>query len=241
VKLRSYILPSFIANSRPQEAATMRIAHHVVTVLLGAMFASCASRPPLPDKAKQAAPARLGAVLLPGCLLPAPSLLGRVLIPRATLTVAVDAMGDVSSAVLAESTGNAELDAALQAAMLRCHFSPAYEVDQSTHSRKEVSERRTVDVSWLSPAPEYGPHRCVTPDYPHVARRAGEEGRITVVFRKDSETGQVVSQLRPDSAPFRTLRALTLTTIAACMAHDEARSAAPADKWVSVSYEWRLQ
>jgi TonB family protein len=219
----------------------MRRAPHVPAVLLSAMLAACASRPPPTVKAIQASPVRFGAVLLPGCLLPAPSLLAQATSPRATLTVAVDAAGNVSSAVLAESTGSTLLDDAVQAAVLKCHFAPAYEVDQAAQSRKDVPERRTLGVSWPSPAPEYGPHRCVTPDYPHAARRAGEEGRIIAMFRKDSGTGQIESQLRSDSAPLRTLRALTLTTVTACMAHDEARSAVPADRWISVLYEWRLQ
>jgi TonB family protein len=205
------------------------------------MLTACASRPPPTGKATQAPPVRFSAVLLPGCLLPAPSLLAQATSHRATLTVAVDAVGNVSSAVLAESTGSTLLDHAVQAAMLQCHFAPAYEIDQVAQARKEVPERRTLGVSWPSPAPEYGPHRCVTPDYPHAARRAGEEGRIIAMFRKDSGTGQVESQLRSDSVPLRTLSALTLTTVAACMAHEEARSAAPTDKWISVLYEWRLQ
>lgn len=218
-----------------------RATHVTSRFLLCAALVSCAAQPVVaPVKVAPAPPVRFDAVLLPGCLLPAPSLLAQASRPGATMTVSIDAAGSVSSAVLASSTGSAELDASLQAAMRRCRFAPAYEVDRSTHSRMEVPEGRTLGIHWPSPPAEFGPHRCFTPDYPHTARRAEEQGRIVAMFRKSSATGEVESQLRSDSAPLRTLRALSLAAVSACMAHEEARAMAPADKWVSILYDWRL-
>ncbi|OYT86677.1 MAG: hypothetical protein CFE46_14510 [Burkholderiales bacterium PBB6] len=184
---------------------------------------------------------RLGSVLLPGCLLPAPFLLAQAAVARATLTISVDAAGEVSAASMAESTGSAAVDAALPGAVLKCKFSPAFEIDASAPARKVVAEQRTLDLAWLPSAPAYSPHRCISPEYPHAARRAEETGRIVVLFRRDVAAGKIVSQLQADSPPLRTLRALTLNAVAACMAHDEVSTAVPADKVFSVMYDWRLQ
>lgn len=226
---------------RPQNPPPMRIALALALVPVAVILSSCASHPMLAAGAPTSSPVRFNAVLQPGCLLPAPSLLAQAPTPRATLEVAIDATGQVTSADIAESTGSRELDSSLKSAVQRCRFSSAYEIDQVAFSRKELPEVRTMVVSWPVPAPEFGPHRCLTPEYPHAARRAEEQGHVTVLFRKDPMNGQIETRLRPDSPPLRTLKALTLATVSACMEHEEVRSVVPAGVWMSVTYEWRLQ
>lgn len=233
--------PSACLRAQPPCPPSTQTVRSAALIILAALLASCTSQSRPLVTPPPASSVRFDAALQPGCLLPAPSLLSQASAPGATLAVDIDVTGKVAAAALAGTTGSTALDAALEAAVLKCRFAPAYEVEPVTHARRELPERRSLSVSWQTPIAEYGPHRCLTPDYPHAARRAEEQGRIVAMFRKDAATGQVQTQLRSDSALLRTLRAHTLKAVTACLAHDEARSDMPADQWISILYEWRLQ
>lgn len=181
---------------------------------------------------------RFTAVLQPGCLLPHPTLLRKSPASRATLALRVEATGQVESATVRDSAGNNELDAALQAAAMRCKFTPAYVVEGS--ARTEVPDDHVLNLRWPAEGALIGAVRCVTPDYPHSARRVEEMGQVVVRFRKSPETGQPEVQLQKASAAMRTLQPLSMRAVSECLAHDEVAAELPADKWIAVYYDWRL-
>lgn len=210
-----------------------------IVVVATAALAACATHPP-PPPPPVPKPVRFAAVLEPGCLLPATALLRQSPLSHATLALQVDASGHVTSASVRESAGNGELDAALQAAAMRCRFTPAYVVEGAERKRTEVHDDHLLDVRWPAEGALLGAARCMTPGYPHAARRAEEMGRVVVQFRKSADTGQTEVQLRQTSPAMRTLQPLSLRAVRECLAHDEVAAELPVGQWFSVSYDWRL-
>lgn len=204
------------------------------------MLAGCAARLPPPPAPRPPQPVRFTAVLQPGCLLPHPTLLRKSPASHATLALHVDATGQVESATVRDSAGNHELDAALQAAAMRCKFTPAYVVEGS--ARTEVPDDHVLNLRWPAEGALVGSARCITPEYPHAARRAEEMGRIVVQFRKSPSTGQPEVQLRPTTTPVarRILQPLSLRAVSECLAHDEVAAELPPDKWYAAEYNWIL-
>lgn len=230
-----------VCNHRPGPRAARQPcgAGVAMPVLAGALAVSCAVPAPEPVAAP-ARPARFAAVLQPGCLLPPPGLLAQAAVPWAGVSVRVGESGQVLSARLRASTGSPVLDVAMPDAVMKCRFEPAYVVDPSTHARSMVQDTYNLQASWSVPPHEFGPHRCFTPGYPHAALRAEQEGRVIVMFRKNSATGKIDTLFRQDSAPGRTVRAVSLRAVVECLAHEEAHAGMPMDQWMSVPYLWKL-
>jgi TonB family protein len=231
---------SGVCNRRPgaRAARQSRGAGAAIPVLAAAVLVSCAvPAPPAPV----AAPARFAAVLQPGCLLPPPGLLAQAAVPWVGVFVRVGESGQVLSARLRASTGSPDLDAAMPAAVMKCRFEPAYVVDPSTHARSMVQDTYHLQASWSVPPHEFGPHRCFTPGYPHAALRAEQEGRVIVMFRKNSATGKIDTLFRPDSAPGRMVRDVSLRAVVDCLAHEEVHAGMPMDQWMGVPYLWKLE
>ncbi|MFO1340959.1 MAG: energy transducer TonB [Burkholderiaceae bacterium] len=183
---------------------------------------------------------RFTAVLQPGCLLPAPALLRTSPLSRAVLALQVDASGRVASASVRDSAGNGELDAALQAAAMRCRFAPAYVVDGATRARTEVPDDYLLNVHWPAQGALMGAARCMTPDYPHAARRVEEMGEVLVRFRKSPTTGQPEAEVSKSPAGLRILQPLSLRAVSDCLAHEEVAADLPSDRWYVAAYHWRL-
>jgi TonB family protein len=204
------------------------------------LIAGCAAPPkPLPPPAS--APVKFDAILLPGCLMPEPGEHRFATGGSAALQLRVTPAGEVTSAAVARSSGSAALDSALQAAAGGCRFSPAYSVDSATFKRTEVEHSYTLNASWPAPL-LVGPHRCFAPDYTHAARRSGEEGTVMVEFRLNGETGALDARVRPNSAPGRHIRDLSLRAVQACvLAHPEARKSLTPGDWYAIPYAWRLE
>ncbi|MBI5270127.1 MAG: hypothetical protein HY856_10675 [Burkholderiales bacterium] len=216
---------------------------HLLVAPWLAMLASCAAqRPaPVPVVPLPSPPLRFAPVLEPGCLLPRPELLLQAPSRQATMALDVDETGRVVAASLHASTGLSELDSALKAAVLLCRLAPAYVLEGQPRVRRNVAEKHELTVTWPATGPLVGPQRCFTPDYPHAARRAEETGRVVVLFRKSSASGQAEVQVRPGSVGFRSLRSLSTRTVSDCLAHDEVSATLPVDQWISVAYDWRLE
>ena len=202
-------------------------------------LASCATPPP-PPPPPAPKPVRFAAVLQPGCLLPAPALLRQSPASRATLVLRVDATGRVETATVRDSAGTGELDAALQAAAMRCRFTPAYVVEGAERKRTEVPDDHVLELRWPAQGALLGAARCMTPGYPHAARRADEMGRVVVQFRKSPDTGQPEVQVRQATAAMRMLQPLSLRAVSECLAHDEVAAELPPGQWFSATYDWRL-
>jgi TonB family protein len=205
------------------------------------LVAGCAAPPkPLPPP-PPSAPVKFDAFLLPGCLMPEPGEQGVSTSGSAALQLHVTKAGEVSSAAVARSSGSATLDSALQAAARACRFSPAYSVDSATFKRTEIEDTYTLNTAWPGPV-LVGPHRCFAPDYTHAARRSDEEGTVIVEFRLNRDTGALDARVRPNSAPGRHIRDLSLRAVQACvMAHPEARKSLTPGDWYAIPYAWRLE
>jgi TonB family protein len=208
--------------------------------LIASLLSACGTpKPPPPSSAPKPTP--FAAILQPGCLLPRPDLLSKSASPRADLVLQVDASGRVASASLQASTGSSELDDALKTSVSQCRFTPAYIVEAPKYARVDVPETYVLNATWSSTGPFLGPHRCFMPDYPHAARRNGEAGRVKVNFRKSSVSGDVEVHANPESASMRILQALSVRAVRECVAHEEVKAALPADTWISMDYQWRLE
>ncbi len=217
-----------------------RLPRFACAAIAAATLAGCATRLPPPPPPTIPQPVRFTAVLQPGCLLPAPTLLRKSPTSRATLALRVDATGRVESATVRDSAGNSELDAALRAAAMRCKFTPAYVVEGAARTRTDVLDDQVLNLRWPAEGELVGSARCMTPGYPHAARRSEEMGQVVVRFRKSPETGQPEVQLQKASAAMRTLQPLSMRAVSECLAHDEVAAELPADKWIAVYYDWRL-
>lgn len=209
--------------------------------LAAATLAACATRPPAPTRpATVLPPVRYAAILQPGCLLPPPALLRRSSSSRAVLALQVDASGRVTAASVRSSAGDGELDSALQDAATRCRFAPAYTVDGATRARTEVPDDYVLNVHWPAQGALMGAARCMTPDYPHAARRVEEMGEVLVRFRKSPTTGQPEAEVSKSPAWLRILQPLSLRAVTDCLAHEEVAADLPSDRWYVAAYHWRL-
>jgi TonB family protein len=210
-----------------------------------AALSGCAAPParpvPPPLLARAVAPEVTAPVLLPGCLLPPPGLLAQAETPRVLLMLQVDAAGQVTAAEVRAGTGSADLDRALQTALQACRFQPASALDLATLRRSDVASDRMLEVRWAVPPVPYGPHRCLTPDYPRQALRREEAGRVRVLFRKDAATGAIETRLREAAPGAGSLVALSLRAVNDCLQHEAARAQLPPDTWFAVDYDWRLE
>jgi TonB family protein len=227
------------------DAARLRRAALAYLTLALAALGGCTAPPPrpvpLPVPAQPVAPQVSAPVLLPGCVLPLPELLAQAATPRAVLAVQVDAGGQVTAAKVRAGTGSADLDVALQSALQACRFQPASALDLATLQRIDVASDRMLEVRWTVPPVPYGPHRCLTPDYPRLALRREEAGRVRVQFRKDAATGAIETHLRQAAPGAGSLVALSLRAVSICLQHETARAQLPPDTWFAIDYDWRLE
>jgi TonB family protein len=208
--------------------------------LLVFFMGGCAGPSP-PPQPQAGTPTTFAAILQPGCLLPGAEALRRSSATEATLMLRIDEFGVVQSSSFESGTGNASLDAALQASAAKCKFAPAFRVELSPPRRVDVPYLYRLSAKWPASGAVVGLQRCLRPDYPHAARRAEESGRVTVLFRLNSTSGQVEVQLQPDSAPLRILRPLSVQAVGDCLAHKEVVAEVPKDKWFPVAFVWRLE
>lgn len=184
---------------------------------------------------------RFAAVLQPGCLLPSPNLLRQSPVQDALMSLQVDESGRVTASSFQTGTGRPDVDAALSAAASGCRFAPAYVVELSPVRRTYVPDEYQLHVRWPEQGPMVGSQRCLTPDYPHAARRAEESGLVTVLYRVSSTSGQIEVKLKDSSAPPKVLSQLSLSAVRDCLAHKDVAAEVPPDTWISAAFNWRLE